>query len=223
MTGRSTPDSSLYIRRARKEDARALSRICLLTADAGTSAENIHSYGEFPGLVYALPFVHVPHTAGFVLARKVEEEGKEGDADPVVGYILFALDTRAFEAAAEREWYPPLRVRYPKITEDAVPVCDPPLMDADKRFISLLHAPQPASEACVKFSPAHLGWGRRLIAAAIEYLRDEGGLQSVWLGTDPRNADAGSFYARLGFKPIDGAPMSCVGLKFDDWTAQKET
>ncbi|KAI5123438.1 hypothetical protein M0805_006143 [Coniferiporia weirii] len=221
-----------YIRRARKEDAPALSRICLLTGDAGGSAESLHTHGELPGLVYALPYVLVPHTAGFVLARKGPTD-TDVDADEVVGYLLLALDTRAFEAAAEREWYPPLRAKYPKPAEGAPPpVCNPELTDADKRFISLLHAPAAAPEACVAFSPVHLhidilpegqrqGWGRRLIDAAVTYLRDEQGQQRLWLGMDPRNADAGRFYARLGFKPIEGAPENCVGLSFSEWAAGK--
>ena len=49
------------------------------------------------------------------------------------------------------------------------------------------------------------------------YLRDEAGLEGVYLGYDPRNLDAAKFYERVGFRWIEGAPKTCVGLKFADW------
>ena len=38
-----------------QEDETALSKICLLTCDAGQSGESLHDYPELPGLVYAVP------------------------------------------------------------------------------------------------------------------------------------------------------------------------
>ena len=80
--------------------------------------------------------------------------------EEVLGYVLFADDTRAFEDALERDWFPPLRAKYPKFTDDALtslPTYDKAqLSESDKRYISLLHAPGKAPDACVAFSPAHL-------------------------------------------------------------------
>lgn len=61
------------------------------------------------------------------------------------------------------------------------------------------------------------GWGKKLIARAVEHLRDEIGLNSVWLGMDPRNMDARKFYEKLGFADIPGAPANVVGLSFENW------
>ncbi|TCD64322.1 hypothetical protein EIP91_004232, partial [Steccherinum ochraceum] len=56
-----------YIRRATPSDSPALSRICLLTGDAGQSAAPLHTFGELPGVMYAEPYVHMPSAGGFVL------------------------------------------------------------------------------------------------------------------------------------------------------------
>ncbi|KAL5508225.1 hypothetical protein ACEPAH_5844 [Sanghuangporus vaninii] len=233
-------DSSLcYIRPVQPSDAPALSRICLLTGDAGKSAEGLHSIPELIGLFYACPYVSLPHTGGFVLARRRPLDPPDSDTrgeqerhiseEDVLGYTLFAYDTRAFEEAAERDWFPPLRAKYPKPVGGAwETVYDRQLTDADKRYIKLLHSPDRAPKACIAFSPAHLhidilpeaqrqGWGRRLIESAVRYLRDEKSLSGVWLGMDPRNVDAARFYERLGFQSIECAPGNCMGLMFENW------
>jgi hypothetical protein len=40
---------TLKIRKATEEDEASVSRICLLTADAGASATALHDFGELPG------------------------------------------------------------------------------------------------------------------------------------------------------------------------------
>ena len=57
----------LKIRKAAKGDAPALSRIWLLTANAGSSAEALHDFSELPGLVYCLccPIRHTTNDMGF--------------------------------------------------------------------------------------------------------------------------------------------------------------
>ncbi|THV08406.1 acyl-CoA N-acyltransferase [Dendrothele bispora CBS 962.96] len=200
---------SISIRKALESDAPALSRICLLTADAGSSAESLHDYGELPGLVYAVPYVKLPTTWGFVLVDDSKEE--------VVGYILGSKDTRAYEEYAGQHWWPSLVEKYPPSMA---------VKPADERYMKLLRNMHVASEANMAFAAAHLhidilpeyqkqGWGRKLIATAIEYLKGEqveG--NGVWLGLDPRNTGAREFYKRLGFKDIEGAPDGNMGLKF---------
>lgn len=218
-----TSETDVYIRRVSASDASALSRICLLTGDAGTSAEHLHDFGELPGLVYAEPYARLPAGFGFVMVDPTKPQ-----SDQVVGYILGTHDTRVFEQQAETLWYPSLRARYPNHDPPAHPE-DPsrPVKDADARYIRLLHSPQNAPSACVAFAPAHLhidilpdyqrqGWGRRLIARAIECMREER-LDRVWLGLDPRNEGARRFYERLGFRKIDGAEGMCMGLQFEDF------
>ena len=88
-----------------------------------------------------------------------------GDAPPE-GYVLGALDTRAFEAAAEERWWPALRERYP--------------LDAfgshtlDALLVHLVHHRVVESDDLLAEYPSHLhidllpplqggGWGRRLM------------------------------------------------------------
>ncbi|KAJ3500993.1 hypothetical protein NLJ89_g9541 [Agrocybe chaxingu] len=199
------------IRRATESDEAALSRICLLTADAGVSAEPLHDFGELPGLVYAVPYVKLPTTWGFVLEDDVTSQ--------VVGYILGSTDTRAYERYAAEHWWPPLAEKYPPETM---------VKPGDQNYSKLLRNMHIAPDANVAYSPAHLhidileayqqqGWGRKLIAAAVEFLRGEG-INGVWLGLDPRNEGARKFYTRLGFGLVEGAPdNNQMGLKFADF------
>ncbi|KAI0352899.1 acyl-CoA N-acyltransferase [Trametes cingulata] len=210
------PTFEVYVREVRATDSSALNRICLLTGDAGQSAEPLHKFGELIGLVYAEPYAHLPTTFGFVMVDRAK-------GDEVVGYILGSYDTRTFEQHALDEWYHRVRSKYsypPETNEGAT--------DADKRFINILHNPPRAAQAQVDYSPAHMhidilpeyqrqGWGRRLIARAVSYLREERGLSRLWLGIDPRNEGAKKFYERLGFKELPGAPEGTMGLEFDEF------
>ncbi|KAJ7068408.1 acyl-CoA N-acyltransferase [Mycena amicta] len=196
---------TLTIRRATLADEGALSRICLLTADAGKSAQGQHEHGELPGLVYAVPYLHLPTTWAFVLV----------DKEIVVGYIVGSEDTRVFERRAAEDWWPIQAEKYPPSAM---------LLDGDKRYSELLRNMHTAEEPSIAFSPAHLhinileeyqgkGWGRKLIATAIDHLK-AAGLGGVWLGMDPRNSEARKFYERVGFSTFDGASPHVVGMKF---------
>jgi len=212
----------VYIRPVSAQDSPALSRICLLTGDAGASAEHFHNFGELPGLVYAEPYAQLPAGFGFVMVDPTK-------SDAVVGYILGTPDTRAFEQQADTSWYPPLCERYPEPSPPASPSALPPQpKPADARYIRTLHNAPHALDVCIAFSPTHLhidilpeyqrrGWGRRLTARAIEHLQGEYGIDRVWLGLDLRNAGARRFYEKLGFQPLDGAPEGTMGLIFEDF------
>ncbi|KAG0709768.1 acyl-CoA N-acyltransferase [Suillus ampliporus] len=196
------------IRPATKADEAALSNICLLTANAGTSSKDLHTHPALPGLIYSLPYVNLESTWGFVL----DDEGE------VVGYILGAFDTRKFEESAETEWWPLLKERYGPLLQDP----NAALTAADRTYINTLMAFPRASDAQMTFAPAHLhidilpshqrqGWGRRLMGRAIENLK-ENGIQSVWLGMDPRNTEAAVFYGRLGFRKVEGTQEGIMGI-----------
>ena len=153
----SLQDPSLYIRPACKEDASSLSRICLLTADAGKSAESLHAIGELPGLIFATPYVHLPHTAGFVLVRrKNSDNDKSTEEEEVIGYTATTYDSKEFQTIAEQEWYPSYCKKYPKPSENPEYYKALAISDQDKRFIALLHAPEQVPEACLKFCLAHM-------------------------------------------------------------------
>ncbi|KAF5333706.1 hypothetical protein D9611_002390 [Ephemerocybe angulata] len=202
---------SVIIRQALEQDEPSLSKICLLTADAGNSAEHLHDYPELPGLVYAIPYIKLPTTWGFVL--------EDQTTNKVVGYILGTKDTRTYESYATEHWWPPLALKYAP---------DAASKPGDVYYTNLLRNMYTVSEANVQFSPAHLhidilpeyqrkGLGRKLIGRAVEYLRGEG-LEGVWVGLDPRNLAVRVFYEKLGFKQIDGAPdVHQLGLRLADW------
>jgi ribosomal protein S18 acetylase RimI-like enzyme len=203
------------LRQALESDAPSLSRICLLTAAAGSSAEALHNHGELPGLVYAVPYVKLPTTFGFVI---VNDETSE-----VVGYVLGSYNTRTFEREAEENWWPAQRAKYPvdgpgKVTGK----------EADEKYINLLQNTNAAPEQSIAFSPAHLhidilpqyqrqGWGKKLIGCVVEYLKGKK-VDGVWVGLDPKNENAKMFYRKLGFEDIE-APGAYMGLHFGNWRA----
>ncbi|KAG1815541.1 acyl-CoA N-acyltransferase [Suillus subaureus] len=201
------------IRPATKADQSAISNICLLTANAGTSSKHLHSHPALPGLIYALPYLILESTWGFVL----DDDGE------VVGYTLGAFDTRKFEESAETDWWPSLKAHYGPLLHDSAAA----LTAADRTYINTIMTFPRASDATMAFAPAHLhidilpshqqqGWGRKLIARAMENLK-ENGVKSVWLGMDTRNTEAAAFYARLGFKKLEGAEDGIMGITVQEW------
>ncbi|KAJ4481706.1 acyl-CoA N-acyltransferase [Lentinula edodes] len=201
-------DMPITIRKALEADAPSLSRICLLTANAGSTAEALHDFGELPGLVYAVPYVKLSTTWGFVMVDDLRD-------DEVVGYIVGSTDTRAFEAYAAEHWWPQLAEKYPPSLAKK---------PADEQYMNLLRNMHTGPDACIKLSPAHMhinilpsyqkqGWGRKLIDTAADFLKGRG-LDGVWLGLDPRNNGARLFYEKMGFAHVDGAPDNNLGIKF---------
>jgi ribosomal protein S18 acetylase RimI-like enzyme len=125
------------------------------------------------------------------------------DDDAPIGYVLGALDSRAFEERLEREWWPELRERYP---------LDRARRAADQASVALIHRPPTADPAIVADYPSHLhvdllpaaqgaGAGRRLMEALLEQLAAAGS-PGVHLGVDARNSRAMGFYRALGFDEI---------------------
>jgi hypothetical protein len=113
---------TLTIRPAKQSDAPALSHICLETCIAGQSGAALHNYPELPGSVYAVPYVTLKPTTGFVLV----------DGENVVGYILCAIDTRAFEAEASDWWWKDVLSKYP--SENPTPEYS----SEDVRYLNLI-------------------------------------------------------------------------------------
>ncbi|KAG1783187.1 acyl-CoA N-acyltransferase [Suillus placidus] len=204
---------ALIIRKATKADESALSNICLLTANAGTSSKDLHSHPALPGLIYALPYLNLESTWGFVL----------DDNGEVVGYVLGASDTRKFEESAETDWWPLLKARYGPLLQDPHEA----LTAADRTYINTIMTIKRTSDTMMAFAPAHLhinilpshqrqGWGRKLIARVMENLQ-ENGVKSVCLGLDLKNTDAAAFYTRLGFRKLEGAEEGIMGITVQQW------
>jgi hypothetical protein len=162
--------SGLTIRRAQAADAPALDRICLLTGDAGQSAVEIlpPDAQESLSLLFALPYVDpalTEVTIRYVLARD------DGD---VIGYVLSAPDTRAFEERANKDYWPQLRKKYPLPAGVDITARDPWSGDDEgwesegwpanstvwsRRVVRLIHTAErsmAAQEAAIAFAPAHL-------------------------------------------------------------------
>ena len=208
------------IRPVTTKDSDALSKICLLTANFGTSAEHLHNHGELPGLIYALPYVNLPTTFGFVL-RSHKEDGTEKE---IVGYILGTWDTPTFNAAAEKDWYPELRLKYPLSPPD-----DTQRKDADQSYISRIHKPDSPPKEILEFSPAHIhidilpeaqrkGWGKKLIGSAVKFLLEKDpNMQGLWVGVDPRNEEGKRFYLKIGGKFHPTSHGECYALSFSEW------
>ena len=169
----------------------AMYDICVRTADAGGDARPLHSDPDLPGHVWAGAYVALEPEHAFVLV---------GDDDVPIGYVIGALDSRAFEARCERAWWPSLRERYPLGSGET---------DRDRLEIGFIHAPPTASDEIVDDYPSHLhidllpdaqgqGAGRRLIETLAASLAADGS-HGLHLGVAVRNEDARAFYERVGF------------------------
>jgi len=183
------------IRNVRADDRDAIYDICLRTADAGDDATHLYTDPLLPGHVWAGAYVALEPEHGFVI---VDDDGQ------AIGYVLGALDSRAFEAALERTWWPPLRARYP--------LDDPATSPADRIARHLIHDPSRADVQLLADFPSHLhidllpaaqgrGDGRRLVQRLHESLRTDGS-RGVHLGVSPRNGRAIAFYRALGFEEL---------------------
>jgi hypothetical protein len=161
--------SNLTIRRVESTDAPALERICLLTGDAGKDATPIFpSNGkELLGLLFALPYVD-PALSGVTTGHVLVKEHEK-----VIGYVLAAPDTRAFEHLASTDYWPRLRAKYP--LPPGVDLSRDPWAADDgvwenegwpadsttwsRRVYRLIHTADQsmrAQDAAVAFAPAHL-------------------------------------------------------------------
>ena len=183
------------IRNVRADDRDAVYDICLRTADAGDDGTHLYSDPLPPGHVWAGAYVALEPEHGFVVV------GDDGEA---IGYILGAVDSRAFEAALERTWWPALRAQY-RLDDTAT-------SPADRIARHLIHHPVHADETLVADFPSHLHIDLRpprkdaatvgdWSPACSTALRADGS-RGVHLGVSPRNVGAISFYRALGFEEL---------------------
>lgn len=192
------PKHSAQIRPYQPSDLGDLYRICLLTADAGADGSTLYQDPELVGHLYAGPYAVLHPETAFVVE----------DAEGVGGYILGAVDTRAFEARLAAEWWPSLRPRY------ADPRGTPPeSWNADQRATWLIHHTFPAPRRVVTPFPSHLhidllprlqgqGLGQRLIDLWLETAKAMGS-RGVHLGVNRANARAIRFYLAYGLDRLD--------------------
>jgi ribosomal protein S18 acetylase RimI-like enzyme len=183
------------IRPFRPGDEPALSHICLKTADAGADATGVFADDDIWGEVFVLPYVARHPDFAFVV---------EADDGRVVGYVVGAPDTDAFEEWFQQEWWPRFAERWPK------PVAVESRQDGT---LTYAYGRKPGAEPYSAAYPAHLhidllpelrgqGFGRVLIETFVGRLRDAG-VTGLHLVADARNEGAIAFYPRVGFTPLD--------------------
>jgi GNAT superfamily N-acetyltransferase len=187
----------VIIRGYRPGDLRDLYQVCLRTGDRGADATGQFRDPDLLGHVYAAPYGMLEPSLAFV----AEDQAGVG------GYCLGALDTRAFEHAAEAEWWPALRRRY------AEP--DPARREQwtrDEQLAYLIHHPWRAEDELLAGYPSHLhidllrriqggGNGRRLMDVQIAALRERGS-RGLHLNVNAANQHALGFYHHLGFTDL---------------------
>jgi ribosomal protein S18 acetylase RimI-like enzyme len=184
-----------------------LYRICLETGDSGADATALYTDPDVLGHYYAAPYAVLEPDLCFVLTK---------DGAPV-GYVLGTRDSALFRERCERDWFPPLRERYP-LPDDAD-------RSRDAAMIRLIHKGHSAAESFLEY-PAHLhidllavaqgsGRGRAMMERFLERLR-ELRVPGVHLGVGRRNARAVVFYERLGFqKLLEAETWSAYGMRLE--------
>ena len=194
--------SQASIRPYRDSDLDDLYRICLLTGDAGQDATSMFDDPRILGHVFAAPYALFEPSLAFV----AEDEAGVG------GYIVGALDSRAFEGRLEADWWPALRDRYPAPPSELPPDQWTP----DQRTAGFIHAPFPVPDELAQDYPSHLhvnlvprlqsqGLGRQLMNTLIRALQEQGSA-GVHFFVWPANQRAVGFYQHLGFTMISAEP-----------------
>ena len=201
----------LTLRPATLHDLPGVYRVCLETGDAGRDATALYRNPDLLGHVYVGPYVVGEPELATVVA----------DRDGVAGYLLAAADTVAFEAWAERSWWPALRDQYP-VTHDA---------SADGEMIRTIHEPPAPPAGVVEAYPAHLhidllpraqgqGFGRALIERLLDQLQARGS-RGVHLEVASDNDNAIGFYRHLGFEQLErGESSVLMGLRLAQMAAR---
>lgn len=201
----------MNIRPFRPGDEDALMGVCLRTGHLGGDATGHLVDGSLMGALWCLPYLVVePDLASVVVC---------GDGPPM-GYVLGALDSAAFRAAAEDRYWPAARDRYP--------IGSAPEGSLDELLIHLVHDRSRAAGSGIdsnleRLYPSHLhidllpqaqgaGLGRRLIDRLLGQLALRGS-PGVHLGVNRGNEKAIAFYRHLGFTEWDG-PDDGIDLTF---------
>ena len=193
--------TAAHIRPYRPGDLDALYEICLLTGDGGQDATSLFADPMLLGHFFAAPYGLFAPSLAFVLE----------DAQGVGGYILGALDTRAFEEQLESNWWPRLRARYP----DPAAGVPAEQWTPDQLMAHMIHHPWRIPDELAARYPSHLhidvlprlqagGYGRQMTNTLTAALRDRGS-RGVHLHVPRGNQRAAGFYRHLGFTELPAA------------------
>jgi len=193
-----TSDTRFEIRPCESKDLDALYSICLATGDSGADASSLYADPKVIGHLYAAPYALFSPQCAFVVE----------DSTGVGGYILGALDTRAFEALLEEKWWPTLRPLYQDPTGKP-----PPKWSVDEMRSWQIHHPRPAPDRIATPYPSHLhidllsrlqgrGIGRQLVELWLATVKRLGST-GAHLGVSPANRRAIGFYRAGGWRELD--------------------
>lgn len=204
----------MNIREFRPDDTDALYEICLRTVDAGKDGTLLYpTYPELPGHLALGANLTLEPGFAFVL---------QDDTGAPTGYVVGALDTRAFYDSSEQLWWPPLRERYPDPVQVPAEQHTP-----EQRLLHAIHQPVLAPDEVLDVYPSHLhinlmppaqgrGYGKLLLETLFAALQDAGS-GGIFLGVPPANTRAIGFYHRMGFREIPNLPPHWslrLGLEF---------
>jgi GNAT superfamily N-acetyltransferase len=185
-----------------------LYRVCVQTADNGLDATTLFADPKLPGHVFAAPYAIFEPSLAWVAE----------DAAGVAGYVLGALDSRAFEERLERDWWPALRASYPDPRQLADPVSE-----LEEITLQDIHQPFTADPELADSYPSHLhidllprlqgrGFGRRLIETLLIALR-AGGSHGVHLRVGRANERAAGFYRHVGLTELPATGPRAFAMK----------
>jgi ribosomal protein S18 acetylase RimI-like enzyme len=200
---------AVLIRPFRAEDTDALYEVCLRTGDNGSDATAMYDDPRLLGHVHVGPYLALEPELAFVLA----------DDSGAIGYVLGALETRAFERRCEQSWWPTLRTRYPDPSFRAG-WAGPDQATPDEQSAYQIHHRWSVEAEIVDEYPSHLhidllppgqgqGYGRRMIDTLLAALVGRGS-SGVHLGVRLANRRAIGFYRRLGFEDVYRRPTAIV-------------
>jgi ribosomal protein S18 acetylase RimI-like enzyme len=193
----------LPVRRFRAEDIDALYAISLATGFVGGDASHLYDDSKLMGHIYSAPYAMLEPDLALVV------EDREG----VAGFAVGAIDTPAWQARLEREWWPRLRRRYA-----APPEADKDSWIPDQRRAFTIHHPAPTPSVVQKY-PGHLhmnllprlqgrGIGLKLFGdwRSIAVAR---GATALHVAVNHGNARAIQFWRKLAFMELalDGLPQ----------------
>jgi ribosomal protein S18 acetylase RimI-like enzyme len=202
----------MHIRSFRTADTDRLYDICLQTFDGGGDGAHLYpTHPRLPGDLALGACLKFDPAFVFVLAD---------DAGEPIGYTVGVLDTGKFYQRCEADWWPPLRKLYPVVASIVTKE-----LTAEERLQHLVHNPVLAPKEIWSAYPSHLhinilpsgqghGYGRALLETLLCAL-SAAGSPGVFLGLQPTNLRAPSFYEHLGFAwlPVRPGANRRMGLK----------
>jgi len=172
-----------------------LYRIALATGASGEDASHLYADPDLVGHIYAAPYALLSPELAFVAH----------DGEGVAGYIVGAMDTRAFEETLEARWWPTLRPRYADPSSVA-----PADWSADQLRSWQIHHPGRTPRRVAEPYPSHLhinllprlqgrGVGQRLMTNWLDAVRAMGS-RGAHLGVSATNLRAIRFYEAYGWR-----------------------